>query len=141
MLLLCGNMPYVLNKMGQSEQALDRVLQGMALSGEHGTPFDIMRGQLLLGDTYVMLGQPAAGIPVLEDALRIAGELGDRRMHGLVLASLGVAHRELGDNDTAVSLLRLCRSVQAPAHGSRSIGWSSTAPPHTLASSPVTQGT
>jgi tetratricopeptide (TPR) repeat protein len=126
MLLLGANLPTVLNKMGLHAQARDCLLEAVKLVEESGTPFDLLRAQHHLGEAYVLLGEPELALPVLEEAMRLAKELTDRRMQALTLVAMGVAHRQLGEFGSAIELIaegtEMCRQPSLACEGWNLLG-------------------
>jgi len=107
--------------------AHDPLLQarGAALLGDFGTAADEARRGLqrdpesaervqlqnVLGLSQTYLGRPAAGLEVLEAALREARELGDHEILARVLNSCGIALQRLGRLDQALAVHRECAGL------------------------------
>ncbi|GIH04403.1 SARP family transcriptional regulator [Rhizocola hellebori] len=117
MLLLGGNMPVALNKMGEHARARDCLLKGVALADQVGSEFEILRAKQNLGDTYVLLGQPEVALPLLQESMELAQKIGNARTVAIAMATIADALRGLGDFKAAVEMAeRAYDSIRVMGH-------------------------
>jgi tetratricopeptide (TPR) repeat protein len=80
---------------------------------------------ILLGQAYILAGQPAATQPLLERAIEQIGMLGDAMVRGAAVLGLGEAHLLAGDRDAAQALASegLALSQAQEARGGEARAW------------------
>jgi tetratricopeptide (TPR) repeat protein len=98
---------------GRRDDAVAALSEALAICERLGAGWPLATSSLNLGTAQRYYGLPAQARPLLERALHLYGDLGDRHFTARALIQLGYCDLDLGDIDTAQDQMQRAMTITA----------------------------